>query len=45
MPLLNFAAEHDVVIRFIELMPVSLTEMLSEKNFSAHYRGAGDVAT
>ena len=33
MPLLNFAAEHDVAIRFIELMPVSLTEMLSEKNF------------
>jgi cyclic pyranopterin phosphate synthase len=32
-PLLNFAAEHDVAIRFIELMPVSLTEMLSEKNF------------
>ena len=32
-PLLDFAAEHDVVIRFIELMPVSLTEMLSEKNF------------
>ena len=31
--LLNFAAEHDVAIRFIELMPVSLTEMLSEKNF------------
>ncbi|MGH7953267.1 MAG: GTP 3',8-cyclase MoaA, partial [Limisphaerales bacterium] len=26
-------AEHDVAIRFIELMPVSLTEMLSEKNF------------
>jgi cyclic pyranopterin phosphate synthase len=33
LPLLNFAAEHDVAIRFIELMPVSLTEMLSEKNF------------
>ena len=32
-PLLDFAAEHDVVIRFIELMPVSLTEMLSERNF------------
>jgi cyclic pyranopterin phosphate synthase len=31
--LLDFAAEHDIVIRFIELMPVSLTEMLSEKNF------------
>ena len=33
LPLLNFAAEHDLAIRFIELMPVSLTEMLSEKNF------------
>ena len=32
--LLDFAAEHDIAIRFIELMPVSLTEMLSEKNFS-----------
>ncbi|MEI9863916.1 MAG: GTP 3',8-cyclase MoaA [Limisphaerales bacterium] len=31
--LLDFAAEHEVAIRFIELMPVSLTEMLSEKNF------------
>jgi len=33
LPLLNFAAEHDIAVRFIELMPVSLTEMLSEKNF------------
>jgi GTP 3',8-cyclase len=31
--LLDFAAEQNVAIRFIELMPVSLTEMLSEKNF------------
>jgi cyclic pyranopterin phosphate synthase len=31
--LLEFAAEHDLVIRFIELMPVSLTEMLSAENF------------
>jgi cyclic pyranopterin phosphate synthase len=31
--LLEFAAEHDIFVRFIELMPVSLTEMLSEKNF------------
>jgi len=30
----RFAAEHDIAIRFIELMPVSLTEMLSEKNFT-----------
>lgn len=31
--LLDFAAEHDLAIRFIELMPVSRTEMLGEKNF------------
>jgi GTP 3',8-cyclase len=31
--LLDFAAKQDITIRFIELMPVSLTEMLSEKNF------------
>jgi cyclic pyranopterin phosphate synthase len=33
LPLVRFAAEHDVAIRFIELMPVSLTEMLNESNF------------
>lgn len=33
LPLLDFAAAQDVAIRFIELMPVSLTEMLNEKNF------------
>jgi cyclic pyranopterin phosphate synthase len=33
IPLVRFAAEQDVVIRFIELMPVSLTEMLDESNF------------
>lgn len=32
-PLVKFAAELDVPIRFIELMPVSLTEMLTEENF------------
>jgi cyclic pyranopterin phosphate synthase len=32
-PLVEFAAALDVPIRFIELMPVSLTEMLSEENF------------
>lgn len=32
-PIVQFAAEHRLVLRFIELMPVSLTEMLSEKNF------------
>ena len=33
IPLVRFAAEHDVVIRFIELMPISFTEMLDESNF------------
>jgi len=33
LPLLDFAVAQDVAIRFIELMPVSLTEMLNEKNF------------
>lgn len=32
-PLIRFAAEHHLTIRFIELMPVSLSEMLTEKNF------------
>jgi cyclic pyranopterin phosphate synthase len=33
LPLLDFAAEHGAVIRFIELMPVSVAEMLDEKIF------------
>jgi len=32
-PLITFAAEHNLLLRFIELMPVSTTEMLTEKNF------------
>jgi cyclic pyranopterin phosphate synthase len=32
-PLVEFAAALQIPIRFIELMPVSLTEMLSEDNF------------
>lgn len=32
-PIIQFAAEHQVTLRFIELMPVSLTEMLDERNF------------
>jgi GTP 3',8-cyclase len=32
-PLVEFAASLQVPIRFIELMPVSLTEMLTEENF------------
>lgn len=33
LPLADFAAEHGYALRFIELMPVSLTEMLDESNF------------
>ena len=32
-PIVQFAAEHDLLLRFIELMPVSMTEVLNEKNF------------
>jgi cyclic pyranopterin phosphate synthase len=32
-PLVEFAAAQEIPIRFIELMPVSLTEMLTEENF------------
>ncbi len=33
IPLTEFAAEHGLLLRFIELMPVSTTEVLSEENF------------
>ena len=33
VPLARFAAGHGLPIRFIELMPVSLTEMLDDSNF------------
>lgn len=33
LPLVDFACEIDVAIRFIELMPVSMSEMLSAENF------------
>ncbi|MEM9444809.1 MAG: GTP 3',8-cyclase MoaA [Verrucomicrobiota bacterium] len=33
MPLLDFAQEHGYILRFIELMPVSMTEMLDDSNF------------
>jgi cyclic pyranopterin phosphate synthase len=33
IPLTEFAAEHDLLLRFIELMPVSTTEVLSDGNF------------
>jgi len=33
LPLIEFAAARNLLIRFIELMPVSSTEVLNEKNF------------
>ena len=33
VPLIQFAAENDLILRFIELMPVSTTEVLTENNF------------
>ena len=33
VPLINFAAERNLLLRFIELMPVSTTEVLDEQNF------------
>lgn len=32
-PLVEFAARKNLILRFIELMPVSLTEVLDERNF------------
>jgi cyclic pyranopterin phosphate synthase len=33
IPLLEFAAARNLILRFIEMMPVSTTEVLSEENF------------
>jgi cyclic pyranopterin phosphate synthase len=33
IPLIEFAASHNLILRFIEMMPVSTTEVLSENNF------------
>ena len=33
IPLTDFAGAHNLILRFIELMPVSTTEVLSDKNF------------
>jgi GTP 3',8-cyclase len=33
IPLVEFAAKHNLILRFIELMPVSTTEVLNEDNF------------
>ncbi len=33
IPLIQFAASHNLILRFIEMMPVSTTEVLDDKNF------------
>jgi len=33
VPMIEFAGSHDLILRFIEMMPVSTTEVLSDKNF------------
>ncbi len=33
IPLIEFAAERNLILRFIELMPVSTTEVLNDENF------------
>ena len=33
IPLIDFAASQNLILRFIEMMPVSTTEVLSERNF------------
>lgn len=33
IPLIEFAASHNLILRFIEMMPVSTTDVLTEKNF------------
>ena len=33
IPLIEFAAHRDLILRFIEMMPVSTTEVLDDKNF------------
>jgi len=33
LPLIEFAAARNLLLRFIELMPVSTTEVLNENNF------------
>src|SRR5215208_1583089 len=33
IPLIEFAEQRDLILRFIEMMPVSTTEVLHDKNF------------
>ena len=41
LPLIEFAARRNLLLRFIELMPVSSTEVLNEKNFMSVIEAKG----
>jgi len=43
-PLIRFAAEHEVPIRFIELMPLSNSDVLSKENFLSTEEVLADLA-
>ena len=38
IPLIEFAAARNLILRFIEMMPVSTTEVLDEEKFHLHPR-------
>lgn len=40
-PLIEFAASHNLILRFIEMMPVSTTEVLAEDNFMSILEAKG----
>ena len=42
IPLIEFAAQRDLILRFIEMMPVSTTEVLDRQKFYAGQRGKED---
>jgi GTP 3',8-cyclase len=41
VPLIEFAASHNLILRFIEMMPVSTTEVLAEDNFMSILEAKG----
>jgi GTP 3',8-cyclase len=43
IPLIEFAAARNLILRFIEMMPVSTTEVLDEKNFMSSLEGKRSI--
>ncbi|KAF5409332.1 MAG: GTP 3',8-cyclase [Candidatus Udaeobacter sp.] len=41
IPLIEFAAQRDLILRFIEMMPVSTTEVLDDNNFMPIHEARG----